>query len=169
MSDARFALSALAKLTREGTDPFIDLQRGTPGGGAIMFLDVVADAGEVADRRFRPADTHQPGYRLSILDLFRRNPARRGVPGSTHPADVSAGGPQISHCRKARRPAVKNIPRSADQYGMSYRAMVSKSLLGLMLCIFWLAGAVAQGQVVVSPANVNVTYVEGAALPRHRS
>ena len=43
--------------------------------------------------------------------------------------------------------------------------MVSKSLLGLMLCIFWLAGAVAQGQVVVSPANVNVTYVEGAALP----
>lgn len=48
---------------------------------------------------------------------------------------------------------------------MSYRAMVWKSLLGLVLCIFWLAGAVAQGQVVVSPANVNVTYVEGATLP----
>ena len=48
---------------------------------------------------------------------------------------------------------------------MSYRAIVWKSLPGPVACIFWLAGAVAQGQVVVSPANVNLTYVQGGAFP----
>ncbi len=48
---------------------------------------------------------------------------------------------------------------------MSDRAKVSTSHLGLVLCLFCLAGALAQGQVVVAPTNVNFTYVQGAALP----
>ena len=63
------------------------------------------------------------------------------------------------------RAAIKNIPRSADQYDMSYRARVREILPGLVLGVCWLAGAVAQGQVVVTPANVNVSYVQGATLP----
>ncbi len=40
-----------------------------------------------------------------------------------------------------------------------------KSLLGLVLCLFCLAGTVAQGQVVPAPTNVNFAYVQGAVLP----
>ena len=48
---------------------------------------------------------------------------------------------------------------------MVYRGIVGKSLPGLVVCIFFLAGAVAQGQVVAAPSNVNFAYVQGAVLP----
>lgn len=48
---------------------------------------------------------------------------------------------------------------------MSDRAKVWKSLVGLVLCLYCVAGAVVQGQVVAAPTNVNFTYVQGAVLP----
>ena len=48
---------------------------------------------------------------------------------------------------------------------MSYRAILSRGLPALGIGMFWLAGAVAEGQVAVAPQAINFTYVQGASLP----
>jgi len=48
---------------------------------------------------------------------------------------------------------------------MSDRAKVWKSLVGLVLCLFYLAATLVQAQVVVAPTSVNFIYVQGAVLP----
>src|SRR5271169_3041305 len=56
-------LTAICDFIEEHDGP----EAARPGGfRAVMFLDEIANSGEVAGGGLRPADTHHPGYRLLI-------------------------------------------------------------------------------------------------------